>query len=96
MAQSRNASQTPGQNPKGEGMQLNSGNGAAIVAGQMQYQALEEIKRKSELDWGKLPSQMAKDLMEGSQENISGEYRQQVQTYFRAIAELARQKKEKK
>jgi hypothetical protein len=39
---------------------------------------------------------MAKDLIEGSKENISGEYRHQVQTYFRAIAELARQKKEKK
>ncbi|MBT6462134.1 MAG: hypothetical protein HOK49_06300 [Opitutae bacterium] len=96
MAQSRNASQAPGQNPKGEGMQLNSTSGAAIIAGHMDYDALQELQRKSELDWGKLPSQMAKDLIEGSKENISGEYRHQVQTYFRAIAELARQKKEKK
>ena len=85
-----------GQQPKGEGMQLNSETGAAIVAGHMEYEALQELKRNADLDWGKLPAQMAKDLLEGSQEDISGEYRHQVETYFRAIAELARQKKEQK
>jgi hypothetical protein len=94
MSQARNASQMPGQNPIGEGLQLNSETGAAITAGPLAYQQLEDINRQADLDWGKLPKQMAKDLMEGSQEDISGEYRQQVQTYFRAIAELARQNKE--
>ena len=96
MAQARNAQMPPGQQPKGEGMQLNSETGAAIVAGHMEYEALQELKRNADLDWGKLPAQMAKDLLEGSQEDISGEYRHQVETYFRAIAELARQKKEQK
>ena len=96
MSQARNASQMPGQNPIGKGLQLNSETGAAITAGPLAYQKLDKANRKADLDWGKLPTQMAKDLMEGSQEDISGEYRQQVQTYFRAIAELARQNKNEK
>ena len=94
MSQARNASQMPGQNPIGQGLQLDSGAGAAITAGDLPYQKLQDLERKADLEWGKLPKQLAKDLMEGSQEDISGEYRQQVQTYFQAIAELARQSKE--
>jgi hypothetical protein len=94
MSQARNANQMPGQNPVGQGLQLNSGGGAAVTAGNIPYNKLIDMNRISEEDWGNLPKQMAKDLMEGSQEEINGEYSQQVKTYFRAIAELARQNKE--
>jgi hypothetical protein len=42
-------------------------------------------------EWGKLPPAMQRDLREARQETISDEYRQQVDAYFRAIAERSRQ-----
>jgi hypothetical protein len=44
-------------------------------------------------EWGKLPPRLARDLMEAQRENLSGEYRAMVETYFRVIAEKAREKK---
>jgi hypothetical protein len=44
-------------------------------------------------DWGKLPPKLARDLMESQGEGISGEYREQVDLYFRAVADKAREKK---
>src|SRR6185295_17541090 len=42
---------------------------------------------------GKLPPKLAKDLMEAQREGLGGEYRHMVETYFRVIAEKAREKK---
>ena len=44
-------------------------------------------------EWGKLPPKLARDLMEAQREGVSGEYRAMVETYFRVIAEKAREKK---
>jgi hypothetical protein len=44
-------------------------------------------------DWGKLPTRIARELMEAQRENVSAEYRAMVEAYFRAIAEKAREKK---
>ena len=41
-------------------------------------------------DWGKLPKQMAEQLTQGQREGIAGEYRNQVETYYRAIAEKSK------
>ena len=92
MAQSR----IPGQSPKSEGFQLNSGEGAAVQAGTMAFQTLPALKEKLKQEWGRLPPKLAKDLMDGRREAVSGEYRERVETYFRAMAEKARQKKIKK
>ena len=89
MAQSR----IPGQSPKSEGFQLNSGEGAAVQAGAMAFQVLPALQEKLKQEWGRLPPKLAKDLMDGRREAVSGEYRERVETYFRAMAEKARQKK---
>ena len=41
-------------------------------------------------EWGKLPPKLAKDLMESRRENVSGDYRNRVEAYFRAMASKAR------
>ena len=43
-------------------------------------------------EWGKLPSRLAKELMEGQRDEIPSEYRSQVEAYFRAIAQKAKSK----
>ena len=40
-------------------------------------------------DWAKLPPKLANDLLEGSREKISPEYRRAIETYFRLLAEQA-------
>ena len=89
MAQSR----IPGQSPKSEGLQLNSGEGAAVQAGAMAFQDLPAMTEMSKLEWGRLPPKLAKDLMDGRREAVSGEYRNRVEAYFRAMADKSRKKK---
>lgn len=42
-------------------------------------------------DWGKLPKKVAEQLSQGKRETVAGEYRNQVETYYRVIAERAKQ-----
>ncbi len=44
-------------------------------------------------EWGKLPPRLARDLMEAQRESVAGEYRNMVETYFRVIAERAKERK---
>ena len=89
MAQSR----IPGQNPKSEGFQLNSGEGAAIDAAAMAFDDLPALKERAKLEWGRLPPKLARDLLDGRHEAVSGEYRNRIEAYFRAMAEKSRKKK---
>jgi hypothetical protein len=89
MAQSR----IPGQNPKSEGFQLNSGEGAAVDAGAMAFEDLPALKERAKLEWGRLPPKLARDLLDGRREAVSGEYRNRIEAYFRAMAEKSRKKK---
>jgi hypothetical protein len=41
-------------------------------------------------DWGKLPKKVAEELSQGQRETVSGEYRNQVETYYRVIAERSK------
>jgi len=41
-------------------------------------------------DWGHLPSRMAKDLTEASRQEPSPEYREAIESYYKAIAERAK------
>ncbi len=66
---------------------------ATIVGSGKVTGSLIRVNRLEANDWGKLPPKLAKDLVEGSRESVSSEYRSQVETYFRVIAERARKKK---
>jgi hypothetical protein len=50
---------------------------------------LEAIRRG---EWGKLPARLARELMEGQRDEVPSEYRGQVEAYFRAISQKAKQK----
>jgi hypothetical protein len=78
----------PGQ-PQPGSMQAMSKGGAQQQDGKNQYGALAEAKNKAG-DWGKLPKQMAEQLAQGQRESVAGEYRNQVETYYRAIAEKSK------
>jgi hypothetical protein len=41
-------------------------------------------------DWGRLPKKLAEDMNRGQGEQISPEYRRQVEAYYRVIGERAR------
>jgi len=42
--------------------------------------------------WGKLPPKLARDLIDSQREGVSGQYREMVEMYFRALADKAREK----
>jgi len=54
--------------------------------------ALSSVNRRESKDWGQLRQKSADDLTEGRKESVAAEYRKQVQTYFRIIAQRARQR----
>jgi len=83
--------QMPGQNPMSN--QPGQGKGASVQAGPMAEGQLPANVLLKPGDWGKLPPRLAKDLMEAQREAVGGEYRHMVETYFRVIAEKAREKK---
>jgi hypothetical protein len=86
-------SQTPSETPGGPmsqgGQQAVSKGGAQVQAAGMGHGALGEAKNQTG-DWGKLPKKMAEQLSQGRQEGIPGEYRNQVETYYRVIAEKSK------
>lgn len=69
--------------------QMVSRGGAKAQGSAKQHGALGEAKNKAG-DWGKLPKQMAEQLNRGQNENVAGEYRNQVETYYRVIAEKSK------
>jgi len=78
----------PGQ-PQPGSLQAMSKGGAQSQNGNTPHGALADAKNKAG-DWGKLPKQMAEQLAQGQREGIAGEYRNQVETYYRAIAEKSK------
>jgi hypothetical protein len=81
----------PGQPgpPQPGSLQAESKGGAQSPEGSGPRGALAEAKNKAG-DWGKLPKQMAEQLTQGQRESIAGEYRNQVETYYRVIAEKSK------
>jgi hypothetical protein len=41
-------------------------------------------------EWGRLPKQVAQGLVQGREEKVSGDYRAQIETYYRVISEKAK------
>jgi hypothetical protein len=82
---------TPGQpgEPTPGSLQATSKGGVQSPGANGPRAALAEAKNKAS-DWGKLPKQMAEQLTQGQREGIAGEYRNQVETYYRVIAEKSK------
>jgi hypothetical protein len=75
--------------PRPGSLQAESKNGMQADGANGPHGALGEAKTSGG-DWGKLPKQMAEQLTQGEREGIAGEYRNQVETYYRAIAEKSK------
>lgn len=88
-ARSENGSPNQSGEPQQGGLQALSKGGAQSQGANGPHGPLGEAKLKAG-DWGKLPKQMADQLTQGQQEGIAGEYRNQVETYYRVIAEKSK------
>ena len=83
MKDGRNTQAVDSMNNAGQGMGLGNGDGTNPAdAGNLKTAGGAFLK---------LPPQMQRDLMDARHETVSDEYRQQVDAYFRAIAERSRQ-----
>ena len=90
MKSSRQGGNVPGEKPSSESQ--GTGNGAAMKADAMAVGGLPELRQLNNADWAKLPPKLAQGLMEAQREGMAGEYRAMVETYFRVIAEKAKEK----
>jgi hypothetical protein len=71
-------------------MQAVSRGGAKVDAGNNPYGAMPDANGLRGGDWGKLPKRIAEQMTQGAREAVAGEYRGQVETYYRVIAEKAK------
>jgi hypothetical protein len=55
-----------------------------------EYAALPDAKTVKSGEWGKLPKKLAEELTQGQRESVAGEYREQIETYYRVIAEKSK------
>jgi hypothetical protein len=69
-----------------------NGGGAAFAAPGIVYRQLPGSAPMIANDWGRLPTRLTSDLLEGRRQGVSGEYRDMVDVYFRAIAEKSQRK----
>jgi hypothetical protein len=70
--------------------QRKSKGGAQVGGRPTAYVQPPEAKNLKNGEWGKLPKKVAEELSQGQRESVAGEYRSQVETYYRVIAEKAR------
>jgi hypothetical protein len=83
-------SNAPGENtPLSQSKQKSTG-GAAITGTHRPYRAPTSAAAVKNGEWGKLPKKVAAELNQGQRESVAGEYRSQVETYYRVIAEKSR------
>ena len=87
---SQSVSPTPaGFTPQGDQQEKSEG-GTLAQAPVQGYGVVPDARTLKAGEWGKLPKKMAEQLTKGQQEGIAPEYRNQVQTYYRVIAERAK------
>jgi len=67
---------------------MTSGSGASTASGTSGRQA-EPLSAST---WGKLPPELARDLLQAGHDPVADEYRAQVDAYFRAIGERAQER----
>ena len=87
MKDARGNNLLPGEKPLSQG--ISQGSGTAFKTMGMMYGKIPEGSTRG-ADWGKLPPKIARDLLDSQREGVSGEYREMVNLYFRAIANRAR------
>jgi hypothetical protein len=92
MKASRNESQSQkeGGDLAQSEMQSKSLGGAKVDAGSNPYGAMPDANGLRAGEWGKLPKKIAEQMTQGAREAVAGEYRGQVETYYRVIAEKAK------
>jgi hypothetical protein len=59
----------------------------------LDYRLATEASGLKRGEWGKLPKQLADQLTKGQQEAVAGDYREAVETYYKVIAEKAKERK---
>ena len=91
MRSSRQGGNVPGEKPSSESQ--GTGAGAAMKSDELAVGGLPELRNLNNADWAKLPPKLAQGLMEAQRENMASEYRAMVETYFRVIAEKAKEKR---
>jgi hypothetical protein len=67
--------------------------GATAQGSAMEYTLSAQAQAAKRGEWGKLPKKLAEQLTKGQQETVAGDYRQAVETYYKVIAEKAKQQK---
>lgn len=89
MKDARSNNMVPGEQPLSQASQGggNKVKALAVLQGKMP----EAVTIRGE--WGKLPPKLAKDLLDSRREGVGGEYREQVNLYFKAIADKAKGQK---
>ena len=87
---SQQSSLMPGSMPGTQGQPAKSENGLQASAPPGKTGALPDAKVAKTGEWGKLPKKVADQLSQGQQETVASEYRNQVETYYRVIAERAK------
>ena len=77
-----------------QGFQPNSGEGPAVDSAPITdfWNCPSPIWKTIQNSSGAAAPKLAKDLMDGRREAVSGEYRNRVEAYFRAMAEKSRKK----
>ena len=92
MQQSRSQSVAPtpaGYVAQGDQQEKSEG-GVNAQSPETAYGAVPDAKNLKAGEWGKLPKKMAEQLSRGQSEAVAAEYRTQVETYYRVIAERAK------
>ena len=79
----------PGEPSKSE-MMVASKSGARADGPGTAYGQPPDAKNLRAGEWGKLPKKVADELTQGQRETVAGEYRNQIETYYRVIAERAK------
>jgi hypothetical protein len=80
----------PPSSATARGAQEKSETGALAQAGGTKTAALPTASAGSTGEWGKLPKKVAQELTQGQREAVPGEYRNQIETYYRVIAEKSK------
>jgi len=89
MRAARSQGLAPGEPPIAPG--ISAGGGLNGRAPGSETAAVPEVNPTGG-NWGKLPPKLARDLIDSQREGVSGQYREMVDMYFRALADKAREK----
>lgn len=73
-----------------DSLQTKAGSGSSPEGSGARSGELPGLRAARSGDWGRLPKKMAEELSQVRREEVSAEYRQQVETYYRVLSERAK------